>query len=288
MANKETDAIGSSHVEDPEVMAQPKSKPTVKIGKINTKSERKKLQQDSELFLVWPWDNRYRTWWGLTVACAIFTVFTETYAIAFSPPGLYPYNDASSIIEYVLVSIFALDIFVNFNLVYYNEDDELVMNKRDIAKHYYRGMFWFDLVGIFPFYAVALAFAGELGSFQADSRLASYLSLFRLLRLVRLHRMKQLFDILEYNTRVSFMWLTLIRNFAFALTWSHFSACVFFFISRQYDFDPDQTWIGGSIEGLNGFQRYVTSLYWSVVTVRISISIQHTCAVCVCVRLLTS
>jgi hypothetical protein len=256
------------------VTAEPKTstkdeKSSIKTARINTAWDRKKLQENNEDLIIWPWSKRYRVWWGLTVACAIFTVFTETYGIAFSPSGLYPYNDASSIIEYFLLSIFLIDIIVTFHLVYYNEQNELVFCKKLIARNYLRGMFWFDLAGVFPFYYVALAIAGELGDYSTDSTLASNLALFRLVRLVRLRRMKQLFDILEYNTRVSFMWLTLTRNFCFILTWSHFAACVFYFIARQSDFHPEETWIGGSLEGLNGFERYVTSLYWSVVTVRI-------------------
>lgn len=246
------------------------NKSAVKTGRIVTSDHRKSLQEGADHFIIWPWDPRYRTWWGLTVACAIITVFTETYGIAFSPPGLYPYNDAGSITEFVLVSIFFLDIIVNFHLVFYNDDDELVISKKKIAVNYLRGMFCFDLAGIFPFYAVALACAGELGKYTPESTLASYLSLFRLVRLVRLRRMKQLFDILQYNTKVSLMWLTLTRNFCFVFTWSHFSACVFFFIARQYNFDSDQTWIS-SVDDLSPFEQYVTSLYWSIVTVRTSL-----------------
>jgi len=52
----------------------------------------------------------------------------------------------------------------------------------------------------------------------------------------------------------------------FAILWSHFAACIFYFIAKQQNFDPDTTWIGGSIEDLNGAERYSTSLYWSIVT----------------------
>ena len=42
---------------------------------------------------------------------------------------------------------------------------------------------------------------------------------------------------------------------------------MFYFIARQQDFDANGTWIGGSIEeGLSKTERYLTSLYWSVVT----------------------
>jgi hypothetical protein len=238
---------------------------TVKVGKISNYSDRKSLEQGSMSCIIWPWSKNYKSWWGLTVACAIITVFTECYTVAFSPAGFLPYDDATSIIEYILVSIFIIDIVVSFHLVYYDEHDNLVSDKRQIAVHYLRGQFWLDFAGIFPCYLVALVIAGELGN---DNTLASYLSLLRLVKLVRLHRMKQLFDILQYNPHVSLLWLTLIRNLGFALIWSHFSACVFYFIARHFDFNPDETWIGGSMDGLNGFERYVTSLYWSVVTVR--------------------
>jgi hypothetical protein len=200
----------------------------------------------------------------LTVFCAVITVFTETYAVAFGDTDSYPANSISSIIEYVLVSIFLIDIAVNFHLVYYDANDKLVSDKKEIAIHYLKGMFWLDFVGIFPFYLVALAITGEIGN--EDSNLASYLSLLRLVKLVRLHRMKQLFDILQYNPHVSLLMLTLLRNFGFAILWSHFAACIFYFIARMQDFDSDTTWIGGSIEDLNGAERYITSLYWSIVT----------------------
>lgn len=235
----------------------------IKVGKVSTQSDRLQLEQDSTGAVIWPWNKNYKTWWGFTVACALVTVITETYAVSFSPAGMFPYGDPISIIEYVLVFIFLCDIFVNFYLVYYDENDNLVTAKRDIAVHYAKGLLWLDLAGIFPFYTVALAITGELGS---DSSLASYLSLLRLVKLVRLHRMKQLFDILQYNPRVSLLMLTLLRNFGFAILWSHFAACIFYFIARQYDFDPEMTWIGGAIDGLNDFERYVTSMYWSVVT----------------------
>mmetsp|Transcript_105686 Transcript_105686/g.305801 ORF Transcript_105686/g.305801 Transcript_105686/m.305801 type:complete len:295 (-) Transcript_105686:17-901(-) len=235
----------------------------VKIGKVHSPSERKQLQDENSGCIVWPWSKNYKIWWGVTVFCAVLTVFTETYAVAFSPVGTYLSGDALSVIEYVLVAVFFIDILVSFHLVYYDENDHLVTDRSGIAVHYARGMFWLDLAGIFPFYLVALSIAGDVGD---ESDIAAYLSLLRLIKLVRLHRMKQLFDHLQYNPHVSLLMLTLLRNFGFAILWSHFAACIFYFIAKKYDFDPDTTWIGGSIDGLNPFERYVTSLYWSVVT----------------------
>jgi hypothetical protein len=116
---------------------------------------------------------------------------------------------------------------------------------------------------VFPFYFVALAIGGLLGQ---NTRTTQYLGLLRLFRLARLHRVKKLFDDLQWNTKVSFIWFTLVRNFGFALIWTHFSACVMFFIAKQMAYDPENIWIGEQIRELDEFDLYVRSLYWSVVT----------------------
>ena len=235
---------------------------------IATSADRKRVEEERRNIrgvVFYPWSRNYKIWWGITVFGAISTIFTETYKISFEPAGLST-SDGSAIVEYVLISVFLVDIIVNFHLAYYDEQDAndvIVYDRKRIAKHYLRSMFWIDVLGVFPFYVLLLACTGQLGQ---DSRLAQYLNLVRLVRLVRLHRMKQLFDILQFNTHVSLIWLTILRNIAAALVWTHFSACVMYFIARQLNFDGDTTWIGGSFSDMQGFERYLTSLYWSVVT----------------------
>lgn len=229
----------------------------------NTDSDRRSVRERDGHPIICPWSRSYKTWWAFTVFAAIFTVFLETYQIAFVPAGLAPYTDASSILEYTLVSVFVCDIAVNFNLAYYNERDEIVSERGKIARHYLRRMFWVDLVGVLPFYAVALAASGQMGQ---NSTLAQCLGLLRLFKLVRIHRLMQLFSALKYSAKVSLMWLTLTRNFSAALVWTHLAACIMYFIARLYDFDEDSTWIGGLVADLSTAERYLTSLYWSVVT----------------------
>lgn len=214
-------------------------------------------------YIILPWNKWYKTWWSFLVVCAAFTAFFESYEIAFAPAGLAPYDDAASVIDYVLMAIFSVDIIVHFNLAYYDSNEELVYDRKQVAAKYIEKMFWIDVIGVFPFYEVVLAITGELGQ---DSRTAQYLAMLRLLRLVRLHRVKRLFEIIHYSTRISLMTLTLIRNFVTALVWTHVAACIFYFIARQYSFDADQTWLGDEVLRLSAFERYVTTLYWSIVT----------------------
>ena len=214
--------------------------------------------------ILYPWSTTYKVFWGFTVFCASLTIFTETYGIAFTSAGLTPYNDGSSILELLLVGVFVLDIIANFCLAYYDDETgNLVTQHSSIAKRYVtHGSFWIDLIGVFPFYAIALACAGEMGS---NSTTAQYLALLRLARMVRLHRLGLVFEILQYSSKISLMSLTLTRNFTMALVWCHFAACVFYFIARQYHFSSS-TWISSDVEDMNGMARYLTSLYFSVVT----------------------
>jgi len=196
------------------------------------------------------------------VFAAAFTIFLETYQIAFSNGGMTQAK-GTQILEYALLAVFVVDIFINFNLAYIDERDKVVYKHRAIAKKYLKGMFWFDMIGVFPFYPVALAISGEMGQ---NTSLSQSLAILRLFKMIRLRRVKDLFDILKYSTKISLMGLTLTRNFSAALVWTHLWACIMYFCARQFKFDPDNTWLGSQISGLNDFQRYTTSLYWSVVT----------------------
>lgn len=229
-------------------------------GEKSTGSSRRLVQEAEITGLIFPWMTAYSVWWGTTVVLAIFTVFFEPYMIAFQKEA-GKFNDGAASLEYILMIVFALDIVVNFNLAFY-DNEELVIERSKILTSYCRRMFWIDFIGVFPFETVALSIAGELGE---STNKALLLSLFRLLKLVRLHRVMPLSDILQYNAHVSLMWFTLTRDFSVALTVTHFSACGMYLLARLKDFD-ETTWLGPLVFGLNGVERYVVSLYWAVVT----------------------
>lgn len=224
------------------------------------------MADDSEhKTLFFPRTLEYKIWRGLTVFAAILTVIWEPYQVAFlSEVGNW--KDTATLVEYGLTSIFVLDIAVNFNLAFY-DDEVLVTERSRIAKSYsHDGMFWVDLVGILPFQAMALGVLGETGMAttpNGPNNLVLFCSLLCLLRLVRVHRVGAFSDRLQYNARISLLWFTLIRNFAVLLTVTHISACIMYFLARLHGFGND-TWLGPHIYDLNGFERYVTALYWSV------------------------
>lgn len=232
---------------------------------IRIETGQKKAQSERVEGVFFPWSKSYRVWWAFTVVAAVFTAFFETYQTAFAPAGVeFPFTDKNSIFEYILTLIFGLDILVSFNLAFYNERDEIIFDKKAIAHKYLRTKFWIDVVAVLPLQFLALIITGELG--HGETKLAQYLALLRLLRLLRLYRIVDFLEQLQYDTRVSLLWGQLIKKFAATLMWTHVASCVLYFISKQYDFDEDETWIGGKVDEMTDFERYITVLYFSIVT----------------------
>lgn len=225
-----------------------------------TQATDKRLVEEANIHgIIFPWHRGYKAWWAVTIVGALMTGFFEPFLVAYQKDPGYP-QGAGEVIEYLLEGLFVVDIIVNFNLVFY-KNEEIVLERKKIAVSYLKRMFWVDLTGVFPFAAIALAIAGS----GASTRTKLLLGLFRLLKLVRLYRMQKFFSNLQYNSHISLMAFTLIRNFSVALFVTHFSSCIMYFLARLDDFS-DNTWLGPLVFELSGFERYCTSLYWSIVT----------------------
>jgi ankyrin repeat protein/CRP-like cAMP-binding protein len=237
-----------------------KSHPSGVLRESTTSLDKRMFEEADIDAIIFPWMKAYNIWWSITVLGAIFTVFFIPYQIAFQKEkGIF--NDGATIVYYILMVIFSVDITVNFNLALY-QNKMMVVERKQIAKSYCQGMFWLDFFAVFPFEYVALAISGEIGE---RNNKALYLSLYRLLGFLRLHRMAALQDMLQHDSKVSLIWFTLLRNLSVALVVTHFSACAMYFLARLNDFD-ENTWLGPLVFEMNGFERYVVSLYWSVVT----------------------
>ena len=76
------------------------------------------------------------------------------YQVAFEEsPGAMKHS--AHVLEKILILVYTLDIGINFNLAFY-KDEKILFERGQIAREYFRGMFWVDLVGVFPFEMVAV------------------------------------------------------------------------------------------------------------------------------------
>lgn len=124
-------------------------------------------------------------WCLVQVVVAAITSLLEPYVIAFTPPGLYPYGSATSILEYLCIALILVDIFMSFSVARY-VNGELITDRRLLARNYMRLIFWVDLISIIPFDELALAIAGLNGpNYVLNPVKAQYLSLLKIIRMVR-------------------------------------------------------------------------------------------------------
>ncbi|KAL7435644.1 hypothetical protein ACHAXM_004858 [Skeletonema potamos] len=208
-----------------------------------------------------PWNPSYQLWWNLTAFGAIFTAFVTPYQIAFEEdPGFF--KQSADVLEELLTLIFALDIIVNFNLAFFRDDD-FVFERRQIAREYLNFMFWVDVLGVIPFGCIVHFVADQMG---ASTETILILSLVQFVQFSRLYRIKKLSAELRNNVCVNLLTFTLLRNFAVVVVACHVQACIMYFLARSRHFGSD-TWLGPILyESESSFERYVTSLYWSITT----------------------
>lgn len=217
--------------------------------------------------MIHPFHPRYRAFLMVTVFMAATTGFVTPWIVAFqSVPGLCPYKDFAAMFEYLAFAVFFVDICLSFNTAYYDQEI-LITDRGDIARHYLRFRFWFDIIALLPFdYAIIEGIWPPCFT----SHTARYVSLLKLLRLLRMYRVLLFFKVLEYNLAIGLMFSTMVRNLVYVLYTCHWAGCAFYFIARQENLTQG-TWLGMYPDLITSwptkFDAYVFSLYWAVTTV---------------------
>ena len=166
-----------------------------------------------------PPQSTFKHYWDLIMILFVF------YSSVFIPMELAFMNSnpaitkhiAHRIFDYGVDIYFLIDIVVNFNTSFYDEDYQIVLERKKIAKLYARTWFPLDFIAAFPFELFAMiGFADD----QQGIGVTGLLKLPRLLRLSRL--LKRLDQLASANVfrivalMVSFM---LIAHWIACLWW---------------------------------------------------------------------
>ena len=77
----------------------------------------------------------------------IFTCMVTPYRVAFIEEETQTWN----VINIIIDSMFFIDIILIFNSAYYENEFELVDDRKKIAKNYLKSWFMFDLLAVIPF-----------------------------------------------------------------------------------------------------------------------------------------
>ena len=97
-------------------------------------------------------------------------------------------------IDFILDFFFYVDIVINFRTAYIDDENELVLNSKLIAKRYFRGFFWVDLGATLQF---ELFFFGAHPFKEQDTDAGGFSAAAGVFRLPRLIRFIRLFKKLD-------------------------------------------------------------------------------------------
>lgn len=248
---------------------------------LNTVDSFKVEESIRKKWLFYP-DQRIKIYWDLYIfVILIISVVQTPIDIAFFEPSNYwTFNDGLNVFVDVM---FGIDIIVNFFSAYEVQDilsDEVVDDRKLIAKNYLTGWFIIDLLAILPishfFEGMKSGNYNELVRIVRLGKLSKMLKLLKLLRLIKFLKNKnkitnQINSMVEINIGVE-----RISMFAISfLMLSHIVACLWVicakFIEDETDADQNITWIqryGVADEKEYGSAYvYFVSLYYTVTTI---------------------
>ena len=219
-------------------------------------SQHMKIEQAVDRVIL-PNNMYYISWLFIVLVSITFITFFATFYTSF-------YGDESSsgalVVEKFADIVFLIDLFMNFNIAYYDDMNILVKERRKIAIKYCKFQFWIDFLVILPF----------LGSFSNNSGLFMFRHLIKVLKwitfkekVLNFQYIKSLdyFFIIHNNFVSSFTILIISCGFF------HVFACIFYLSARYNEFSKDCWVVRINIQNDSIFSKYLTTIYWSLTTV---------------------
>ncbi|KAM9426559.1 voltage-gated inwardly rectifying potassium channel KCNH6 [Pholidichthys leucotaenia] len=211
-------------------------------------------------------------WDWIILLLVLYTAVFTPYSAAFLLDGHRNFRQRScgytcdplNVVDLMVDVLFIVDIIINLRTTYVDQNDEVVTQPTQIAKHYIKGWFPIDLFAAIPF---------DLLIFRSSSdemaTLTSLLKTARLLRLVRVARKLDRYS--EYGAAVLFLLMC-----TFVLI-AHWLACIWYaigFVERPY---TETGWLDNlaeqlgkayndsdSTSGPSVKDKYVTALYFTL------------------------
>lgn len=120
---------------------------------------------------------------------------------------------------------------------------------------------WVDLAATMPH--------GALFGHLTDEAGRTVLELIGIARFIRLERLAALVQRMESNYKYDYVTVALTKFCLLLFLSGHCWGCLFFYLARLNDFDPESSWVGlyaPELLGASLSDRYSTSIYWAFTT----------------------
>jgi CRP-like cAMP-binding protein len=211
-------------------------------------------------------NGKLKDYWNSIMLISVCYVFTGMpWVLAFLDE--HPWNN-TMILEVVIDGIFFIDMIITFNSSYYNIDKVLVTDRKLIALKYIKGMFFIDLVSIFPFYMFD---PSNSKSFRSNT----FVRLIKITKMIRIFKASKLLKVIKHlsDSDTIGYWDDLIMSYrgtsrlvsaiVVVLIFAHINSCFWYFFAKIDGFSPD-TWVTrGGFEDDSIGMLYLRSLYFN-------------------------
>lgn len=247
------------------------SRKLIKVEKIcdsDTEDEGSDTEKDVTWILL-P-DNPFKRSFDVLIALIIiYSSIVLPYKIAFVD------NDIPSdvVVDNIFNAIMVIDIILNFFTAYVDNDDNIIKNRRKVIVTYLKSWFIIDFVSVIPINYFTDTTSSQ---YNALARLSRIPKLYRLVKLTKLFRMVKILKKGNVNKVTKFFLEKLKVNanierliyfiLGFLLL-NHLAACIWYFVAKMQDLNPD-CWVTrlGYIDASN-IEIYIVSFYWTLTTV---------------------
>lgn len=198
-------------------------------------------------------DSRFiRLWEVLIVFITIYNALIIPFRIAFQNR----FDGIWIVLDLIGDSILIADIFIRFNLGYF-ERGEYIKDQKKIAKHYRYHLLIRHLVASFPGDIIARIFLPNL---------LFIIALLRLPRLLRLPQFYRIFNRWETNIYINPAFIRMCKLVILIILITHWVACLWFLIGN-WEASSENSWlISNSLESATKRTQYMNSLYWAITT----------------------
>lgn len=199
-------------------------------------SETLKEIYEVDYFLIFP-DMRPKQYWDIFITILVIILcFLTPWRLAFVE------NDNSLtwlFVDTFIDFFFIIDIIINFFTVFTNKFEDYVIDRKLIALNYLYGWFLFDFISVLPF-----------GYFLRETKGLNELT--RLMRITRLYKMIKIFRLVKQSGKIQRYAQEMLKIgmvveraigffFLIGIT-THIFACLWYFLAKWNNFDPD-TWV---------------------------------------------
>ncbi|GMH86647.1 hypothetical protein TrVE_jg10696 [Triparma verrucosa] len=208
--------------------------------------------------------------WDIVLGALIFySVIVIPLRVGFSIES----NPDIELSDIIIDSMFGMDILVSFDTALIGDEDELVEDRRIIAKEYLKGWFLIDLLSTVPIDKLVALMTKADGDAKGGGKLIRILRLARLMKLTRVLKLGKFLKNVDMDA-VNPAAFGLFSLFFKILFTGHLISCFWYFMtSDTVDLDPSEvSWndefeIGGrAISNCTLMEEYTAAFYWSIAT----------------------